>query len=99
MCAADTDSVHSNRTGTSNLANSDSVSLKKIVDTFYERVLQHDELKPFFAHMSESDMAKLRRHQVRLSKELAKGEVLGRGKRFSERQLGRLGAKKGLLRF
>jgi len=62
---SDTESVASHRTGASNLANSDSVSLKKIVDTFYKRVLQHDDLKPFFAHMSTSDMDKLRSHQVK----------------------------------
>ena len=79
ICVADTDSVASHRTGTSNLANSDSVSLKKIVDTFYDRVVQHDDLKPFFAHMSTSDMDKLRRHQVRGGDEVGEGDMAGGG--------------------
>jgi truncated hemoglobin YjbI len=42
-------------------AHADSVSLKKIVDLFYERALAHPELGRFFVGI---DMGKLKRHQV-----------------------------------
>ncbi|KAF8063036.1 ATP8B4 [Scenedesmus sp. PABB004] len=44
------------------LVGGDSISLKKIVDMFYERVLADPGLGPFFEGI---DMAKLKRHQVR----------------------------------
>lgn len=39
----------------------DSISLKKIVDMFYDKVLIHPTLGPFFENI---DMQKLKNHQV-----------------------------------
>eukprot|EP00775_Hariotina_reticulata_P007204 gene7204-7418_t len=43
-------------------AGADSISLKKIVDTFYDKVLSDPQLNGFF---KDIDMLKLKRHQVR----------------------------------
>lgn len=46
----------------SSFTGADSISLKKIVDMFYDKVLASPELAPFFASI---DMQKLKKHQVR----------------------------------
>lgn len=43
-------------------AGGNSISLKKIVDMFYDKVLADAELAPFFERI---DMQKLKKHQVR----------------------------------
>lgn len=47
---------------TSSFTGGNSISLKKIVDMFYDKVLADTELAPFFEKI---DMAKLKKHQVR----------------------------------
>jgi hypothetical protein len=47
---------------TSSFAGGNSISLQKIVDMFYDKVVADTELAPFFEKI---DMAKLKKHQVR----------------------------------
>lgn len=49
-------------TSQSHLVGGNSISLKKIVDMFYDKVLADTDLFPFFESI---DMSKLKKHQVR----------------------------------
>jgi hypothetical protein len=60
-------------TSHSSLVGGNSISLKKIVDMFYDKVLADGDLFPFFENI---DMSKLKKHQVR-QEQLRNPVVLG----------------------